>query len=151
VSVNPSIGLLAVRQVAALVGAAGSPAPVARTDQTEYTEDRLPAYNVFRAKDHFAYKGARSAANAEFDVIIRAMVKATSESDEAADPLIVWAWQQVMTDCTLGRIVSEAKVTDVEYVYLSKGEYDVLAADITVSITVDVGRSDPTQNLTYGG
>ena len=46
-SVNPSIGLLAVRQVAALVGAAGSPAPVARTDQTEYTEDRLPAYNVF--------------------------------------------------------------------------------------------------------
>jgi len=78
------------------------------------------------------------------------MVKATSESDEAADPLIVWAWQQVMTDCTLGRIVSEAKVTDVEYVYLNKGEYDVLAADITVSITVDVGRSDPTQNLTYG-
>lgn len=147
-SINPSVGLLAVRQVAALVGAEGSPAPVMRTDQTEYTEERLPAYNVFRAKDHFGYKG--KAAAAEFDVIIRAMVKATSESDEAADPLIVWAWQQVMTDCTLGRIVSEAKVTDVEYVYLNKGEYDVLAADITVTCTVDVGRSDPTQNLTYG-
>ena len=146
---NPSVGLLAVRQIAALVGATGAPAPVYRTDLEEYTAERLPAYNVFRKKDGIAYKGDRRAANCDFEVIIRAMVAAESEADEAVDPLVVWAWQQVMADATLGGIVQDARLTGVEYQYVEKGSLDVLAADVTVAIVVDVSRSDPTQNLTY--
>jgi len=149
-SINPSVGLKALRALYALVTATGSPAPAIRTDTTEYTEERLPAYNVFRAKDKFSYEGAFRAAGATFDVTIRAMVKATAQADEVVDPLVVWAWQQVMADGTLGGIVQDAKITAVEYQYVTKGDYDQLAADITVEITVDVSRSDPTQNLTFG-
>lgn len=146
---NPSIGLLAVRQIYALVTATGTPAPAERTDTTEYTAERLPAYNVFRKKDKPEYEGAHDSACMTFDVIIRCMVKATSLADEAVDPLMVWAWQKVMADPTLGSLVQDARIVDVEYQYIPKGEYDQLAADLTVEITVDVSRSDPTVNKTY--
>lgn len=150
-SVNSTIGLLAVRKIASLLSAAGTPAPVERTDTTEYTEDRLPAYNVFRKKDGFTYKGDQRAASASFEVVVRAMVAAASETDEAIDPLVVWVWQKLMADEQLGNLVDDAKITSIEYQYVPKGSYDLLAADIMVDITVDVGRSDPTQNLTFLG
>jgi hypothetical protein len=149
VSSGPSVGLLAVRAIYAAVTATGSPAPAERTDTTEYTAERLPAYNVFRKKDSPRYEGAQDSACLSFEVIIRAMVKATAQADEAVDPLVVWAWQQVMADPTLGSLVQDAKITDVEYNYVPKGDYDQLAADLTVEVTVDVSRSDPTQNKTY--
>jgi hypothetical protein len=146
-SINPSIGLLAVRAIYALVTGTGSPAPAVRADTTEYTADRLPAYNVFRAKDRFEYVGDFRAASASFDVTIRAMVAATAQADEAVDPLVVWAWQKVMEDETLAGLVQDCRVTGVEYQYIEKGQYDQLAADVNVEITVDVSRSDPTQKI----
>lgn len=149
-SISPSVGLKAVRALYLLVTGFGSPAPAVRSDTTEYTAERLPAYNVFRARDKFAYLGDFHAASGTFIVTIRAMVKATAQADEAVDPLIVFAWQKVMADESLGGLVESAKITGCEYQYVQKGEYDQLAADISVEIKVDVSRSDPTQNLTYG-
>lgn len=147
--IKPSVGLLAVRAISDLLVAIGSPAPVMRADTVEYTPERLPAYNVFRRKDRPEYDGDQRAATCKLDIVVRCMVSAVDDADEAVDPLIVWAWQQIMRDPTLGSLVLDATVTDVEYQYLEKSAYVQLAADLTIEVTVDVGRSDPTQNLTY--
>jgi hypothetical protein len=148
-SIPASIGLLAVRRISTLVGGPGSPAPAYRSDMTEFTADRLPAYNVFREDDEFAYKGARDSAECNFVVIVRCMVKAVSECDEAVDPLMVFAWQAIMADTSLGALVSDVKITKAPYSYLPKGEYDQLAVDLRVEVSVDVSRSDPSVNMTF--
>ena len=148
-SIGLSVGQQAVRNIAAAVAATGTPAPVERTDTTEYTAARLPAYNVFRKSDKIAFQGAHDSAECTFEVIVRAMVKAVSLGDEAVDPLVVWAWQTVMADRTLGGVVADAMITGIEYSYVAKGEYDQLAADITVEVKVDVDQADPTINKTY--
>ncbi|WP_446744295.1 hypothetical protein [Silvibacterium acidisoli] len=148
-SIPTSVGQLAVRKIAEVIEATGV-ASVARTDTTEYTPERLPAINVFRQKDQFTRRGvAFDAAEATFHVTVRAMVKATSESDEAVDPLLVSAWQAIMADESLGSLVTDTEITGVEYTYVPKGEWDMLAADLTVAVTVQVGRTDPSQNKIY--
>jgi hypothetical protein len=83
-------------------------------------------------------------------MVVRANIAATSEVDLAADPLVQWAWTQIRRDPTLGQLVEDVYVDNIEIGYVDKSASDQVCVDMTIRVEVEVGRNDPSINKTYG-
>jgi hypothetical protein len=138
----------AVSNLLAALNATGSPAVTwrARFEAVGVAESAL---NLFPTRISITYACANDSASTEAKIIVRAYTAATSEVDVAVDPLVLWAWQCIRRDPTLGEIVSDARVEEVEMGYLDKSASDQVCVDITVCVNVEVGRDDPSINKTY--
>ena len=139
----------AVTAYLAKLNAAGSPAAVWRTRFEQISDGQAPAYNVYAAEVRVSYE-THDSASIEHETTVRGYVEATNEVDVAADPLIVWAWQQLGADPTLGGIVTDSRVEKIQFGYLDKSQSDKVCVDITICMNVEVDRGDPTINMTCG-
>jgi hypothetical protein len=134
----------------ASLNATGSPATAWRT-RFESIPQSGAALNLFATKVDVKYQGANDSASVEARFTVRGYVSAASEVDLVADPLVVWAWKQLRADPTLGQLVSDARIENVEIGYIDKSSSDQICVDLTVCVEVEVGRDDPTINMTYFG
>jgi hypothetical protein len=140
----------AATAILALLNAAGCPATAyrARFETVGQTET---AYNLFPTKIDVKQDNAGDSASIDATFTVRAYVAATNDVDLAFDPLVVWAWKQIRKDPTLGQLVSDAYINNIEIGYLDKSASDQVCVDITVRVEVEVGRNDPSVNMTYLG
>lgn len=134
----------------ARLNATGSPASAWRTRFEAISDLEAPAFNAFAAEVRVSYEGAHDSASIEHETTLRGYVSATSEVDVAADPLIVWAWRQIGADPSMGGLVSDSRIEKIQFGYLDKSQSDKVCVDITVCLNVEVGRGDPTINMTRG-
>jgi hypothetical protein len=134
----------------ARLNATGSPASVWRTRFEAISDEQAPALNVFAAEVRVSYEGAHDSASIEHESTVRGYVLATDQVDVAADPLIVWAWQQLGADPTMGGIITDSRIEKIQFGYLDKSQSDKVCVDITICLNVEVGRGDPTINKTSG-
>lgn len=132
----------------AALNAAGSPATIWRT-RFEAMDSGEVALNLFVTKIGVSYTGANDSASIEARFTVRGTVSATNQVDLAADPLVLWAWKQLRIDPSLGGVVSDARIEDVEMGYVDKAVSDEICVDITVCVNVEVGRDDPSINKTF--
>ena len=139
----------AVTAYLARLNAQGSPATVWRTRFEAISAAESPALNVYAAEVRVSYE-AHDTASIEHETTVRGYVEATDEVDVAADPLIVWAWRCLGADPTFGGLVIDARVEKIQFGYLDKSESDKVCVDITICMNVEVGRGDPTINMTGG-
>ena len=145
-----SIWTQAITQILAVLNAAMSPATAYRA-RFEAVAASDVAYNVFPHKIDVKQDASREAATVDASVVIRIYVADTDQVDLALDPLVVWAWQQIRQDPTLGGLVTDVYVDNIEIGYLDKSSSDQVCADMTIRVEVDVSRDDPSVNKTYPG
>lgn len=134
----------------AALNADGSPATIWRT-RFEPTDPAEVALNVFATKVSISYGGANDSASVQAHFTVRGTAAAINEVDLAADPLVLWAWKQLRADPSLGGVVSDARIEDIEMGYADKSSTDEISVDITVCVEVEVDRDDPSINKTYIG
>lgn len=132
------------------LNAEGSPATIWRT-RFEPMDPSEVALNLYATKVNVTYTGANDAASVEAKFTVRGTVSATDEVDLVADPLVLWAWKQLRADPSLGGVVTDARVEDIETGYADKSASDEICVDITICVEVEVGRNDPSINKTYLG
>ncbi len=140
----------AITAYLARLNTTGSPASIWRTRFESISDEQAPALNVYAAEVRITYDGAHDCASIEHESTVRGYVAATDQVDLAADPLIVWAWQQLGADPTLGGIVTDSRIEKIQFGYLDKSETDKVCVDITITLNVEVDRGDPTVNRTSG-
>ena len=144
----------ATNYLAALNGP-GKPANVGiwrtRFEPMDEDEAQAGALNMFSTKVSVSYTGANDSASVEAKFTVRGTVAAKHEVDLAADPLVSWAWQQLRSDPSLGHIVLDARVEDIEIGYADKAASDEICVDVTICVEVEVDRNNPTINKTYIG
>ncbi len=135
----------------AALNAAGSPATTWRTrfEPIGTDEAQAGALNLFATKVAVRYTGANDSASVEAKFTVRGTVSAVNEVDVAADPLVLWAWQQLRNDPSLGGVVSDARVEDIEIGYADKSASDEICVDVTICVEVEVDRDNPAINRTY--
>lgn len=138
----------AVTNLLAALNIGGQPCAPYRA-RFEAVSQSETALNVFPHKIDLKYDDARDSAKVGAEIIVRLYVGTTSEVDLALDPLILWAWRQVRADPTLGGVVTDAYVEGIEIGYLDKASSDQVCADMTIRVEVEVGRDDPSINMTY--
>jgi len=68
----------------------------------------------------------------------------------ALDPLVMWAWTMVRLDPTLGGLVADTYVDNIEIGYLDKSQSDKVCADMTIRVEMEVGRDNPSINKISG-
>lgn len=112
-------------------------------------EAQAGTLNLFATKVAVRYTGANDSASVEAKFTVRATVSAMENVDLAADPLVLWAWQQLRNDPSLGGVVSDARVEDVEIGYVDKNASDEICVDVTICVEVEVDRDNPAINRTY--
>jgi hypothetical protein len=145
----PSIWMQAGTAIMAALNADGAPAQAFRARYEQVGQDET-ALNLFPTKiDVQQGDAAHDSVKVEATFVVRAYVAATNQVDVALDPLTVWAWQQIKVDPTLGQLVSDAYIDNIEIGYVDKSSSDQVCADISVRVEVDVDRNDPTVNKTY--
>ncbi len=125
------------------VGGAPATAYRARFAAVGQTET---AFNLFPARLSCKYIDAHDSVTVEGDFVIRIYVEALSEVDLALDPLVLWAWRQLRADPTLGGLVADAYVDNIEIGYLDKSASDQVCADMTIRVQIEVSRDDPSVN-----
>jgi hypothetical protein len=135
----------------AALNAAGSPATIWRTrfEPIGADEAQAGALNLFSTKISVKYTGANDSASVAAHFTVRGTMSATDEVDLAYDPLVLWAWQQLRKDPSLGGTVSDARVEDVEIGYVDKNTSDEICVDVTICVEVEVDRDNPAINRTY--
>jgi hypothetical protein len=89
--------------------------------------------------------------NIDATFTVRAYVAAINQVDLVADPLVLWAWKSICLDTTLGQLVTDTYIDNIEIGYVDKSSSDQVCVDITVRVEVSVGRFDPSINLSYPG
>ena len=92
---------------------------------------------------------ARDAVKIDASFVVRGYVAATEEVDVPADAIVLWAWKQVRADPTLGQLVSDVYVDNIELGYVDKSASDQVCVDMTIRVEVEVDRNDPSVNKTY--
>jgi hypothetical protein len=135
----------------AALNAEGSPAEVWRTRFEPMGEDEIRTLNLFATRVAVSYTGANDSASVSAKFTVRGTVSAKYEADLAADPLVSWAWQQLRSDPSLGGVVMDARVEDIEIGYADKSASDEICVDVTICVEVEVDRDNPTVNKTYLG
>lgn len=139
----------AATNLLAMLEVGGAPAQSYRA-RFEAIAETETAFNVFPHKiDCRNGDEASDTARIEAEFVIRISVAATDQVDLALDPLVLWAWRQVRGDPTLGGVVDDARVDGIEIGYLDKTASDQVCADMTIRVTVDVDRNDPSVNKSY--
>jgi hypothetical protein len=141
---------IATTNLIAALNAAGSPATVWRARFEDVSADET-AFNVFPTKISVRQDHANDSAGISAAIVVRGYIAATNEVDLAADALVLWAWKQARLDPTLGQVVSDCYVEDIELGYVDKSATDQVCADITFRVEMEVGRNDPSVNKTYIG
>jgi hypothetical protein len=66
-----------------------------------------------------------------------------------ADPIVLWAWQRIRIDPTLGQLVEDVYIDNIEIGYVDKSSSDQVCVDMTIRVEVEVSRNDPSLNMTY--
>jgi|SRR5581483_309927 len=131
------------------LNADGSPAAAYRARFAAVASSES-AFNAIPHKIDCRYDCANDSAKIDFHVVIRIYVAAIDEVDLAFDPMIWWAWTQIRQDPTLGQLVEDAYVDNIEIGYLDKSANDQVCADMTIRVEVEVDRNNPAVNKTYG-
>jgi hypothetical protein len=139
----------AATAIMAALNAPGSPALAWRA-RFEAVGQSETAFNLFPTKIDCKYECAQDSVKIDATMTVRAYVEATSQVDLVADPLVLWTWKQIRRDPTLGQLVEDVYIDNIEIGYLDKSASDQVCVDITVRVEVEVGRNDPSVNMTYG-
>lgn len=148
-----SIQAQVIAEIVSRLGSAAAPAPVYRTRVEPFGPEDVPAINVFPGDEDPDY---RSAGNDEYrlmwQVRVECVVTAKGEVDLAADPLRVWAQQQLMKDRTLGGIVEDCSIKGVTWeIPENRADVDVIFLVLTFELKFATAAGDPTVNASYGG
>jgi hypothetical protein len=61
----------------------------------------------------------------------------------------LWAWQRIRIDPTLGQLVEDVYIDNIEIGYVDKSSSDQVCVDMTIRVEVEVSRNDPSLNMTY--
>jgi hypothetical protein len=110
------------------------------------------AGNLFPTKIDCKYEdAAHNSASIDAAMVVRAYVSATDQVDLATDPLVLWAWRRIRRDPTLGQLVSDVYIDNIEMGYVDKSSSDQVCVDMTIRVEVDVDRDDPSINMSYPG
>jgi hypothetical protein len=107
------------------------------------------AGNLYPTKIDCKYECAQDSVKIDATMVVRASIAAISEVDLAADPIVLWAWQRIRIDPTLGQLVEDVYVDNIEIGYVDKSASDQVCVDMTIRVEVEVGRNDPSLNMTY--
>jgi len=135
--------------IMAALNAPGSPAAAFRARFESVDPEQAPAFNVFPTKIDVRQEAPHDAVGIDATFVVRGYVSATDEVDVAGDPLVLWAWKQVRSDPTLGKLVSDTYIDNIETGYVDKSMSDQVCVDITIRVEVEVDRNDPSVNKTY--
>jgi hypothetical protein len=140
----------AATAVLAALNAAGKPATFFRARFEAVSQTQAPAGNLFPTKIDCRYtEAARDSVSIDASMVVRCYVAATDQVDLAADPLVLWAWKQIRSDPTLGALVTDTYIDNIEIGYVDKASTDQVCVDLTIRVEVEVGRDDPSVNMTY--
>jgi hypothetical protein len=138
----------AATAIMSALNAPGAPAIFYRS-RFEAVSETENAGNLYPTKIDCKYECAQDSVKIDASMVIRASIAATSEVDLAADPIVQWAWQRVRIDPTLGQLVEDVYVDNIEIGYVDKSASDQVCVDMTIRVEVEVGRNDPSINMTY--
>jgi hypothetical protein len=138
----------AVTAILAALNAPGSPATFYRA-RFEAVGNAETAGNLYPTKIDCKYECAQDSVKIDASMVVRASIAATDQVDLAADPLVLWAWQRIRVDSTLGQLVEDAYIDNIEIGYVDKSASDQVCVDMTIRVEVEVDRNDPSINKTY--
>lgn len=130
------------------LNAPGAPAVFYRA-RFEAVGNTETAGNLFPTKIDCRYECAQDSVQIDATMVVRASIAATDQVDLVADPIVLWAWQRIRLDPTLGQLVSDVYVDNIEIGYADKSASDQVCVDMAIRVEVAVGRNDPSLNMTY--
>lgn len=141
----------AAQAILALLNAPGSPA-VAYRDRFEAVGQSEIAFNLYNTKITPSYDCDQRAAHVDALLTLRLSVAgaAAVPIGTVADPLVLYAWRVICLDPTLGQLVTDTYPGEIETGYVDKSSSDQVCVDISFHVNVEVGRFDPSINMTYG-
>jgi hypothetical protein len=140
----------AVTAILAKLNFEGSPATAYRA-RFEAIGTNETAFNLFPHKIDCQYtEAAQDAVKIDASFVVRISIAATNNVDLALDPLVMWAWTMVRLDPTLGGLVADTYVDNIEIGYLDKSQSDKVCADMTIRVEMEVGRDNPSINKISG-
>jgi hypothetical protein len=152
----------ASQAILALLNAPG-PMAVAYRDRFEAVGQSEIAFNVFSTKIDIGYDCDQRAAHVEAIITVRLCVAGTAGDPDAtppvpavpvstvADPLVLYAWKVICADPTLGQLVTDTYPGEIETGFVDKSSSDQVCVDISFHVNVEVGRFDPSINMTFMG
>jgi hypothetical protein len=138
----------AATAILSALNAAGAPATFYRA-RFAATGQAETAGNLFPTKIDCKYDCAQDSVSIDATMVVRVDTAATEEVDLTADPLVLWAWKRIRLDPTLGQLVEDVYIDNIEIGYVDKSSSDQVCIDITVRVEVEVDRNDPSINKTY--
>jgi hypothetical protein len=138
----------AATAIIATLNAPGAPAVFYRA-RFEAVGNTETAGNLYPTKIDCKYECAQDSVKIDATMVVRASIAATNQVDLAADPTVLWAWQRIRIDPTLGQLVEDVYVDNIEIGYVDKSASDQVCVDMTIRVEVEVGRNDPSLNMTY--
>jgi hypothetical protein len=141
----------ASQAILAMLNAPGSPA-VAYRDRFEAVGQSEIAFNLYSTKIDIGYDCDQRAAHVDAVLTLRLSIGAVGATplSTLADPLVLYAWQTICLDPTLGQLVTDVYPGEVETGYIDKSSSDQVCVDISFHVNVEVGRFDPSINMVYG-
>lgn len=130
------------------LNATGAPATFSRA-RFEPVGNTETAGSLYPTKIDCKYECAQDSVKVDASMVVRVNVASNSEVDLTADPLVLWAWQRIRIDPTLGQLVEDVYIDNIEIGYVDKSASDQVCVDMTIRVEVEVGRNDPSINMTY--
>ena len=140
-------GLLVEAKIVELLNSGASPASVDYNATIEYTADLMPAYNVALMKlvpDWNAATGEAVPIEAFVSVLCYAASDGSQSLTAAVDPLVLFAWESLVGDESLGGTagVQDSQVEGVEYNYAGDSDTRIVEAVLQLKVKVWVTRGD---------
>jgi hypothetical protein len=130
------------------LNAPGAPAIFYRS-RFEAVSETENAGNLYPTKIDCKYECAQDSVKIDATMVVRASIAATDQVDLVADPIVLWAWQRIRIDPTLGQLVEDVYIDNIEIGYVDKSSSDQVCVDMTIRVEVEVSRNDPSLNMTY--
>jgi len=131
-----------VAAIVSALGVSGAPGSVDQSRLEQYTDDQLPAFNVFPGKDEKLVATSDDEGR-KLIVHVECLAAGATKADHAVDPLYVWAVQKIMADPTLGGLATFTCHEDDEWT-LAWSEKDIVALKVSFSVEYRTARTDPT-------
>jgi len=138
----------AATAIMSALNAPGAPAIFYRS-RFEAVSETENAGNLYPTKIDCKYECAQDSVKIDATMVVRASIAATDQVDLVADPIVLWAWQRIRIDPTLGQLVEDVYIDNIEIGYVDKSSSDQVCVDMTISVEVEVSRNDPSLNMTY--
>ena len=138
----------AATAIMSALNAPGAPAIFYRS-RFEAVSETENAGNLYPTKIDCKYECAQDSVKIDATMVVRASIAATDQVDLVADPIVLWAWQRIRIDPTLGQLVEDVYIDNIEIGYVDKSSSDQVCVDMTNRVEVEVSRNDPSLNMTY--